>query len=97
MIYADVVRFWKGHLFMQAKSKIYKTIVAPDSGTTDAWRVLERHQKDEWGLKPGQGSVDGGGAAAMVPQLGEESVKRMQEFSAPPAPPAKAPAPSPAQ
>lgn len=87
MKYADVVRFWKGHIYMQAKSKIYKTIVNENSGTTDAWRLLERHQKDEWGLKPGQGSVDGGGAGIVAPELGAESVKRMQEFTSPPPPP----------
>lgn len=87
MTYADVVRFWKGHIYMQAKSKIYKTIVKDDSGTTDAWRLLERHQKDEWGLKPGQGSIDGGGAGIVAPELGAESVKRMAEFTSPPPPP----------
>ena len=29
------------------------------SGTQDAWRILERMNSKEWGLRAGQGSVDG--------------------------------------
>lgn len=51
--YAEMVNLWKCHMTIQAKRKIYRAVVDESTGTHDAWRVLERRQPTEWGLRAG--------------------------------------------
>lgn len=75
--YAQMVNLWKCHMTIQAKRKIYRAVVDESTGTHDAWRVLERRQPQEWGLRAGTASVDGG---APPLDLGSEGAKRAQQF-----------------
>lgn len=79
--FPDLVELWKGNMTLAAKNAVYQSIAKGD--TQNAWRVLERKQRQEWGLQAGQGSVDGGAVSA--PVLGAESMDRMKEFEKPPA------------
>lgn len=52
---------WRSLFFRRVEDHITKTLDFNPltSGTQDAWRILERMNAKEWGLKSGQGSVDG--------------------------------------
>jgi hypothetical protein len=52
---------WKEQLIIKLKKHILKTTDYSPliSGTSDSWRWLERTRAKEFGLKAGQGSVDG--------------------------------------
>lgn len=56
---------WSEQLIMNLKSHILKTSKgnALIYGTSDAWRWLERRRSKDFGLKAGQGSVDGNAPA----------------------------------
>lgn len=71
----DLIALWRGNLTLAAKNAIYSSIAAKN--TQDSWRVLERHQRNEWGLKAGQGSVDGN---SPLLDLGEEAAARVAKY-----------------
>lgn len=73
--FPDLIALWKGNLTLAAKNAIYASVAAKN--TQDSWRVLERHQRGEWGLKAGQGSVDGN---APVHDLGAEALARLEKY-----------------
>lgn len=52
---------WSESLILRLKKHVLKTADYSPliSGTADAWRWLERRRSKEFGLKAGQGSVDG--------------------------------------
>lgn len=84
LTYAQMCNLWKCHMLVQAKRKIYRSVVDEKTGTHDAWRVVERRQPQEWGLKAGVGSVDGSGGGAPPLDLASEGAKRAQEFQVDP-------------
>ncbi len=52
---------WSEALILKLKKHVLKTVEHSPliSGTSDAWRWLERRRSKDFGLKAGQGSVDG--------------------------------------
>ncbi len=47
----DLVNGWRVHITMLAKIKIYQQLLRPveDTGTKDAWRILEAKEPEEYG------------------------------------------------
>lgn len=56
---------WREKYLRRVEKHIMKTLEYNPltSGTQDAWRILERMNSKEWGLKAGHGSVDGNAPA----------------------------------
>lgn len=52
---------WRQSFLRKVERHIMKTVEGNVLmyGTQDAWRILERMNSKEWGLKAGQGSIDG--------------------------------------
>lgn len=84
--FPELVELWKGNLTLAAKNKIYKHVYGEGTGTQDSWRVLERKQAGEWGLRAGVGSVDGSGTGLVAVDLVGEALQRAQKYDEPPNP-----------
>ena len=77
----EMVSGWQCRITLMAKVAIYKSLFSPDLkiATKNAWKILERQEPEEWGLKAGVTSVDDAGGVSAL-DLGSEGAKRAEEF-----------------
>jgi hypothetical protein len=57
----ELCDYWRSLFMRRVERHVMKTLDYSPlvSGTQDSWRIMERMNSKEWGLRAGQGSVDG--------------------------------------